>query len=424
MKRSTKKLTNEEFIYRAKEIHGDKYDYSKVEYVNNRTKVCIICPEHGEFWQTPKNHLIGDKCPICGNVQISLKKKKTTEQWVKESMNIHGSDYDYSKSEYISSKDKICIICPIHGEFWIIANDHLQGRGCPKCRKRKNNYSNKKHRAKTIDKGLFEEMVNNKFGKNNVTIIEYCGFTKNALLKCNKQDDNNKEHGLFYVKPSDFLLEKRKTICPKCLKEYRHKHNVSNTDTFIRKAKKIHGDRYDYSKVQYYNTTTPVLITCREIGDNGIIHGEFLQTPQNHLANRGCPKCKNEVYAYEKNIYYLLLSIFDDKDIIRQYRDKKLLGKLTLDFYIPKYKIAIEHQGSQHFKTTTYFGDEKKLAKIKENDIKKYNILKKEGIAVLYFSYEKYTVPKDYFTKVYIDIEEFVNKIKEIKEKYEKNCSI
>ena len=118
------------------------------------------------------------------------------------------------------------------------------------------------------------------------------------------------------------------------------------------------------------------------------------------------------------------MSIFDDKDIIRQYRDKKLLGKLTLDFYIPKYKIAIEHQGSQHFKTTTYFGDEKKLAKIKENDIKKYNILKKEGIAVLYFSYEKYTVPKDYFTKVYIDIEEFVNKIKEIKEKYEKNCSI
>ena len=60
-----KKLTQEEFIQKAKEIHRDKYDYSKVHYINNYTNVCIICPEHGEFWQTPKSHLKGCECPQC-----------------------------------------------------------------------------------------------------------------------------------------------------------------------------------------------------------------------------------------------------------------------------------------------------------------------------------------------------------------------
>ena len=75
------KLTTEEFIEKAKQVHGDKYDYSKVEYINNRTKVCIICPEHGEFWQLPSNHLQGTGCPNCRNYKLELEIKEfLTEQ--------------------------------------------------------------------------------------------------------------------------------------------------------------------------------------------------------------------------------------------------------------------------------------------------------------------------------------------------------
>ena len=70
-----KKLTTEEFISKAKEVHGNKYDYSKVEYVNNHTKVCIICPKHGEFWQTPNHHLLGHGCSKCKNEATSLRTK-------------------------------------------------------------------------------------------------------------------------------------------------------------------------------------------------------------------------------------------------------------------------------------------------------------------------------------------------------------
>ena len=83
-----------DFITKARQVHGDKYDYSKVEYINNSTKVCIICPEHGEFWQRPNHHLSGHGCPKCKNVF-----KKDTETFINQAKEIHGDKYDYSKTE-------------------------------------------------------------------------------------------------------------------------------------------------------------------------------------------------------------------------------------------------------------------------------------------------------------------------------------
>ena len=125
-----KKLTLESFLERAEKIHNNKYDYSKVEYVNAKTKVCIICPKHGEFWQTPDNHLKGKGCAYCANV-----KKITTEEFIERAREVHGDKYDYSSSVYVNNKTKIKIICPIHGEFELTPNAHLQGRGCKKCNK-------------------------------------------------------------------------------------------------------------------------------------------------------------------------------------------------------------------------------------------------------------------------------------------------
>ena len=97
------------------------------------TKVCIVCPEHGEFWQTPHSHLRGQGCPICGKIKQNENKSITQNEWIKRASEIHSNKYDYSKVEYKGCFEKVCIICPKHGEFWQIANSHLRGQGCPKC---------------------------------------------------------------------------------------------------------------------------------------------------------------------------------------------------------------------------------------------------------------------------------------------------
>ena len=122
--------TLEYFISKAREIHGDRYDYSNVEYVNNKTKVRIICPEHGEFWQTPEKHInLGHGCTYC-----FTSFRKTTEQFIEDARKVHGDKYDYSKVIYgKNNREPVCIICPEHGEFWQSPDKHLRGHGCPSC---------------------------------------------------------------------------------------------------------------------------------------------------------------------------------------------------------------------------------------------------------------------------------------------------
>lgn len=126
-----------------KKRHGDKYDYSKVEYVNNHTKVCITCPEHGDFWQTPKQHSHGQGCPKCAvdkrtvrrKKNTRLKRKFNTESYIEEANKIHDCRYTYNETKYNKLKDYIIVTCPIHGNFMISAEKHLLGRGCKECLK-------------------------------------------------------------------------------------------------------------------------------------------------------------------------------------------------------------------------------------------------------------------------------------------------
>jgi len=126
-------MKTKDFIKKAIKIHGDIYNYSKVEYKGSKEKICIICPKHGEFWQTPNNHLSNQGCPKCSIDNITNKNKFTTAFFIEKSKKVHGDKYNYSKVEYVNSKTKICIICPIHGEFLQAPNKHLLGQGCPLC---------------------------------------------------------------------------------------------------------------------------------------------------------------------------------------------------------------------------------------------------------------------------------------------------
>lgn len=125
--------TTEQFIAKARVVHGNKYDYSQVDYFNCNTKVCIICPTHGAFSQTPREHLRGFGCSKCRDEQTAKRQTKSKDYFLSQCVAVHGNRYDYSKVIYHHGRSKIEIICPVHGSFLQTPDSHLKGRGCPKC---------------------------------------------------------------------------------------------------------------------------------------------------------------------------------------------------------------------------------------------------------------------------------------------------
>ena len=112
-----KKLTTEEFIRKAILKHGFLFDYSKSVYLGTKDKICIICLVHGEFWQSPNDHLNGAGCPKCKSDKIVNSNSYSQEEIVKKFIEVHGELFDYSKVVYINSWTKVCIICRRHGDF-------------------------------------------------------------------------------------------------------------------------------------------------------------------------------------------------------------------------------------------------------------------------------------------------------------------
>lgn len=255
---SIKKQTkiNEQFVEQAQRIHKNKYNYSMVGYKGNKIKIKIICKIHGEFEQTPGSHLSGRGCPKCS----STKRKKTTEEFIREAALIHGNKYDYSLVDYKGGSCKIKIICKSHGEFEQLAGGHLSGYGCFNC------YGNKAmttedfiNRAKLIHGNKYEYTFS--VYKNSYTKIKIVCLT----------------HGLFEQSPRTHLAGGG---CSKCA------NKVKSTENFISAAKKIHGERYDYSLVEYKNWRTKVKIICCQ-------HGIFEQAAGSHLNKNGCSRCSN-----------------------------------------------------------------------------------------------------------------------------------
>jgi DNA G:T-mismatch repair endonuclease len=280
-----RKLTTEQFIEKAKEIHGDKYDYSEVNYVNYLTKVKIICQNHGEFLQTPYNHLNGSNCPKCARINTINKQSSTTEQFIEKAKEIHGDKYDYSEVNYVNNHSKVKIICQKHGSFWQSPNNHIsQCQGCFECGK---------------------------------------------MLQ----------------------IEKRSLT----------------TEQFIEKAKEIHGDKYDYSEVNYINNHSKVKIICQK-------HGSFWQVASWHLQSRGCPSCSHTFSRPEEEFRQFIQSL-----IPSAYKTKlgEIIPKQELDVYLPSRKIAFEFQGEywhKHHHVDAEERDERKRQSCQKLGIKLYEI--------------------------------------------------
>jgi hypothetical protein len=241
------------FINEARLVHGDRYDYSCVEYKNNRINVKIICRTHGAFFQTPQSHLHGHGCVKCGMDSIS----DTTETFIRKAKLKFGNTYDYSMVDYKRRRTPVKIKCPLHGVFEERPIDHLNRRGkysCPLCREKHGKVKDIYHKKKTQK------------------IAPY--------------------------------------IDPKRVPNQKYK------DVFIKRAKSVHGDLYDYSQVVYYNAKILVAIICKE-------HGVFWQAPDSHTKGRGCALCNRKHrysrrewvdYARNRICKLYVVSVFDNEE--------------------------------------------------------------------------------------------------------------
>ena len=374
-----KKLTCDDFKERARKIHGNRYDYSKVEYVNSGTKVCVICPIHGDFYQKANDHLRGCGCQKCGYKKIGNKLQLSTNEFVEKAQLVHGDKYDYSKVIYTKTKENIVIICHIHGEFLQKPNDHLSGCGCPKC----GNESVIHNISLTKDDFIIKS---NNIHRNmyDYSKVEYINNFSKVCIICS-------EHGEFWQEPKSHL---KGHGCPKCGNSL-----VKTSKECIEDFKKVHGDKYDYSNVEYVNSKRKVNIICPE-------HGIFKQTPNAHLKGCGCPRCSDSKLERE-------VAKFLGCKNIKLERQKRFywLGKQRLDFYLPDYNIAIECQGEQHFKPVDFAGRgdvwaNKLFLKNQERDKLKLKLCKDNNIRLLYYSsligYDKFLNEK-----VYRSVDEF-----------------
>ena len=356
----SKRSSLSDFIKKARKVHGDKYDYSKVEYIGSKIKVCIICPEHGKFEQIPNSHLRTHGCPKCKGDKLRESKTLTKEEFIKKAREIHKDKYDYSKVDYMNSRTKICIICPQHGEFWQEANGHLSGRGCPKCANEANGERCRSSKEDFIKKA--NEKHGDKYDYSKVTYVNDC--TK-ITIHC-------PEHGNFEQTPNSHLNGRG---CPKCGIENSREKNTSTKEEFIEKAREVHGNKYDYSNVEYVGALTKVCIICPKHG-----HGEFWQRPVNHTRGIGCPKC---------NLSHLersMMNYLDEVGITYDYQKCfKWMGRQSLDFYLPDYNVGIECQGGQHFFPVERFGGDEMFKKILERDKRKKALCEKNGVKLLYF---------------------------------------
>lgn len=358
----SKAKTTQSFIDDAREVHGDSYDYSEVKYVNNKTKVRIKCNKCGHvFEMTPANHLCWKQgCPNCYGTH-----KKTTEQFIEEAKAVHGNKYDYSKVDYANTSTKVCIIChekdengEEHGEFWQTPHKHLSKRGCPKCANRVPiSFEKFLERARKMhgDKYLYDKS-------------KYAGYQEKTDITCPK-------HGVFRLEPS--LHVANKIGCKQCWCERRGESTKLPFSEFVRRAREVHGDKYEYHEDKYKSYTIKTLITCPE-------HGDFWQNPQKHTTSKqGCPICAQSHLEEEMSLFLKNNGI---KHIYQAGKETlPLLDRQRLDFYLPDYNIAIECQGKQHFGSKdSFFGD---FEIIEEADKRKFSNVEKSGAKMVYFTH-------------------------------------
>lgn len=371
------KLTTEQFIRRAKEIHGDLYNYEKSVYDGSEKKLIIICKFHQqEFLQTPHEHIGKDRCgcPRCGVERSSKKRSVGTAKFIDRAKKVHGDRYDFSLVEYKNKYTKLKIICPIHGVFETTSGNFLNVAGCPKC----------KGLYKTEDEviKLFRDVHGDRYDYDK---LNYINTNTPLTIGCRVCNSYFKQSYHSHLKGGG---------CKKCATKRTTEGQRNTTENFIKESKKVHGvDRYDYSESIYpKNNQTKLIVIC-------VSHGKFNITPNAHLRGGGCPKCKS---SKGENI---IRNFLIDNNVVTKEQHRfdscRLQRRLRFDFYLPNHNMCIEFDGVQHFKPSSFGSDRSKETKLKNleliqhRDRIKTKYCEDHGIRLLRIPYtDKDRIPK------------------------------
>lgn len=297
-------------------------------------------------------------------------RRLTITEFVKRAKAIFGDKYDYSLVDYKNTKKKVIIICPKHGKFLQRPLAHLKGHGCRKCFDDKlgneRRYTTEKFvsRAREIHGPIYD-------------------YSKVVYLKSNsKVDIICPKHGIFSQLPASHLAGRG---CPKCAPDLKSQKTMRSQEDFIKAAKEVHGEKYNYSKVKYRGSLNRVEIICFK-------HGSFFQSPKNHIQGCGCPNCNNSHgedcvqrfldkfhFAYEKQ---------------KKLPDMKYKLPLAFDFFLPEQNVAMEFNGEQHYYAIKAWGGIDALRVRQQRDQIKRDYCSTHGIKLLEIRYEK-NIEKD-----------------------------
>ncbi len=355
------------FVERANKIHGNVYDYSKVEYVSSAQKVEIICPKHGSFFQRPNSHTRGIGCPDCGTEDMADKQRKTRKDFLREAKKAHGSTYDYSQVAYVSFHKHVTILCRDHGIFEQTPAGHLAGRGCVYCAAKIN-----ADRVR-LDNGEFKKRAHAIHGdRYDYSQVDYVTNQTPVKIICSK-------HGMFAQQPSKHIDAKQG--CPSCA------NRDMDLGKFIERSREIHDDKFDYSQSVYKGARKKIKIICPE-------HGVFEQAAHHHLNGIGCIECVDTLNSNGSQIIekYLI------KNKMEYEREKSFEGlvsgensryRLRWDFYLPDYKGFIEFDGQQHFLPNPHWGGEKAFRRVQRNDAIKNKWANENGFHLVRIRYDQ-----------------------------------
>lgn len=315
-------MTKEEFLEKARDKHGYKYEYPNLsEKVLSSDNIDILY-KGVLYKQKVVKHILLGRCPE-KNTPI-----KTTEQFIKEAKEVWGDKYDYSLTKYEGATKTLKVI--FDGIiFDQIASSHLRGMA-PEL---------------NMNRDWFIKRAKDKWGdKYDYSLVEYkeCKKKVKILYKKTGEIFEQTPHLHLYRAPENIRLAVRKT-----------------TEQFIKEANLTHDFKFSYDKTNYIKNQIKVIITCP-------IHGDFEQRPLSHLQGNGCPNCSES--KGEK-----IIAKYLDKNNISYYRqhkfnDCKNIFQLPFDFFIPKYRTCIEFDGKQHYEPANFFGGIEAFERLKTND--------------------------------------------------------
>lgn len=315
-------------------------------------------------------------------------RKLTTDEFINQAITIHGDNYDYTKSIYTKSREKIIITCKKHGDFSVSPNKHLGGQGCPVCGSE--SFTSKRI-ARRVD--VIKDAVSVHGGLYDYSLVEERSKKSKVSIIC-------KTHGVFLQSMNNHLKGQG---CPDCGKFSRRVARLS-TD-FFEECSLVHNGLYDYSKTEYsgmYNTIQPI---CK-------VHGQFnvLATKHKHR-KQGCPECSQMIKS--KSVYMIEQCLTNNHikfDKEHKFNDCRNILPLPFDFFLPDFNVCIEYDGVQHFKPIGFWGGEKGLREQQIRDKIKDEYCHNNGIVLVRIKYTE----KDPIKRLYTVLNNFGIELKNV----------